>query len=35
MNINVTIVDTPGLNDTGGQDKKIMDKIVNKFKNQQ
>ena len=33
MNINVTIVDTPGLNDTGGQDKKIMDKIVNKFKN--
>ena len=33
MNINVTIVDTPGLNHTGGQDKKIMDKIVNKFKN--
>lgn len=33
MNINVTIVDTPGLNDTGGQDKKIMDKIVNKFQN--
>ena len=33
MNINVTIVDTPGLNDTGGKDKEIMDKIVNKFKN--
>ena len=33
MKVNVTIVDTPGLNDIGGQDKKIMDKIVNKFKN--
>lgn len=33
MNINVTIVDTPGLNDTRGKDKEIMDKIVNKFKN--
>ena len=33
MKVKVTIVDTPGLNDIGGQDKKIMDKIVNKFKN--
>ena len=33
MKVNVTIVDTPGLNDTGGLDKKIMDKFVNKFKN--
>lgn len=31
--INVTIVDTPGLNDTGSKDEAIMDKIVEKFKN--
>ena len=31
--MNVTIVDTPGLNDTESRDEEIMDKIVEKFQN--
>ena len=30
--MSVTIVDTPGLNDTGSKDEEIMNKIVKKFK---
>ena len=30
--MSVTIVDTPGLNDTNSKDEEIMDKIVKKFK---
>lgn len=32
-NMNVTIIDTPGLNDTSGADEQIMNLIVEKFQN--
>ena len=33
MNMNITIMDTPGLNDTSQRDFDIMDKLIEKFQN--